>query len=368
MPTTTVATKKDTYTKQDNPDSNFGSEDEVWVQRGDLSGNAWYTFVGIDYDLSDEPGFVRVTEILLRLDLANTVGDRILQAYTLAGDWTEDGLTWSNQPTLDTLLDETVSDFTDYHYWDVTGAIGDLQAASGSVQVGIRDSEDPQGTNVYNNAWWAREADIDPPTLEITWEAQDTSELASEIHVGPKHAHLASTVKPGTQPLAGEARAAGRIVHGFVDPLRDMALVSAKAGSRITRTQDGATRELTRVVQLVRSRVGADFPRSQSPDRDHLRAGDAVLFALGGDAFEPGATVEWQDGSWTVAGVLAVERIDGVAVYREVGLRRDGVLHHGRAGGTVQVDREVELRWCFVTVREAAHADLDSAVDVNTTL
>lgn len=372
MPTLEIHAHADTYVVEDQPDANFGSETVMRV-RTELDANRRAYFlldmdeVPDDFAEWRDPTYIDVQLISTQNP---STENRQINLQDLADTFDEQELTWNNQPGLDLGTIEYDAPTDDWLHFDLLGVLSAIPL-SGTWPLRLVDDveDDDSLEGPFEQECATREHDTRQPAVFVgTYAAQRDADLASEVHVGPKHARLASTVKPGTEPLAGQGRAVGRVVNGFVDPLRDMALVSAKAGSRITRTQDGTTRELTRVVQLVRSRVGADFPQSEPPDRDHLRAGDAVLFALGGDQFEPGATVEWQDRPWTVAGVLAVERIDGVPVYREVGLRRDGVLDQARAVGTVEVAGEGELRWCFVTVREATHADLDSTVDVNTTL
>lgn len=372
MPTLEIHAHADTYVVEDQPETNFGSETLMKV-RTDLGANRRaYFLLDMDQVPDDfaewrDPTYIDVQ--LLSTQNPSTE-NRQINLQDLADTFDELELTWDNQPGLGLGTIEYDAPTGDWLHFDLLGVLSAIPL-SGTWPLRLVDDveDDDSLEGPFEQECATREHDTRQPAVFVgTYAAQRSADLASEVHVGPKHAHLGATVKPGTDPLAGQARVAGRIVHGFVDPLRDLALISAKAGSRITRTQNGATREMTRVVQLVRSRVGADFPQSESPDRDHLRAGDAVLFAHGDDDLDPGATVEWQGRSWTVAGVLTVERIEGVAVYREVGLRRDGVLHHGRAHGTVEVAGESELRWCFVTVREAAHADLDAVVDVNTTL
>lgn len=370
MPTTTFSAHKDSYTKKADPDANFGTETKVWVQRGSLVGdNPRYGFAAVDYDLSAQAGFARIVEAVLELGNASTSSGFPLETYTLDGAWTETGITWNNQPTLDTLLDDAVSDATASETrFEVTGAVADLLAAAGRVEVGLRHAEEPQGTGVENVAWWGREGNT-APRLVVIWEAQAEHELACSLTVRrsatgelssaveprfheslPSYldvvypARLLTTVTPGLHPLETRARIQGIVTRLLVDPFDDFRRITHEAGSKVTRAQDGATSEVRRIVQVVAAGTPAfslsetpTFPGADTGSPDTMRRGDAILFAVGDEPWEPRARVTWRGRGFEVAGVLGVERVGDEVLYQEVGLRRLSVTVRGRLQGTVVV-------------------------------
>jgi hypothetical protein len=125
-------------------------------------------------------------------------------------------------------------------------------------------------------------------------------------------------------------------------PEADFAALSEAAGSTITiTTPRGEPRDLRRVVQLVDTRETQSFPRTFPSEQgkrsaqDVLRRGDALLYALGKDAFRPGDAVRWQDRDWEVIGSLGVEMVGDARLYQEVGLRRLPLRALARAEGAI---------------------------------
>lgn len=82
-----------------------------------------------------------------------------IAAHAVSGSWSEDTLTWNNQPTIGTHLgDATVTNVDDWVGFEITGYV---TAASGSVDVAL--TEDAEGLAVIVRS---RESDR-PPFLEI---------------------------------------------------------------------------------------------------------------------------------------------------------------------------------------------------------
>ncbi|MCA1813936.1 MAG: hypothetical protein LC624_08290 [Halobacteriales archaeon] len=122
---------------------------------------------------------------------------------------------------------------------------------------------------------------------------------------------------------------------------REFLAICEEAGSTIVHTSPVGTRTVKRVVQVVDTRETATYPRAVASEyrrpsvQDVLRRGDAVLYAVGDDAFCVGDVVTWRGRDWVVVGGLGADVLGEDKLYEEVGLRRLAATTTCRVTGTI---------------------------------
>lgn len=91
----TVTTDRDTYVRQDQATTNFGTANDLYVQSRDGSRNR-RTLVYMP--LPSKPSGCVVSSAILRLYATTVTSGRTIEAYRAAVSWTETGVNWNNQP------------------------------------------------------------------------------------------------------------------------------------------------------------------------------------------------------------------------------------------------------------------------------
>ena len=172
IPATTVVLNaiQDAYVDMGAADSNFGSSD---LHLGtDSKGNR--RFVYLKFDVSGIPAGADIEHATLRLSQKTATGPDPywVWSWTAAGPWTEDKITWNNQPwgtnPQGSTIGLTLSPGT-YFEWDVT-AIVEHWVANGGPAYGIVLSGD--NTTVAEHILDSRTGKA--PQLEIAYTAADT--------------------------------------------------------------------------------------------------------------------------------------------------------------------------------------------------
>lgn len=112
----------DSYVHDDNPTENYGGEERLHVASlGDFEVDVRRTYLQFDLGVIPDGATVLGAELDLYLDDVpdSTGSEATLQAVD--GNWTEFGLTWNNQPTLEGFYDQlTFNDSPGYKTWDAT--------------------------------------------------------------------------------------------------------------------------------------------------------------------------------------------------------------------------------------------------------
>jgi len=120
----------DAYVWADDPTSNFGGSDHLYVGRGilfdpDFTPTDMRMRTFIRFNLSGIPAGATVLSAQLRLYRDSGVGSGILNVHRVLGNWTETGLHWNNQPSFASSPTDGIPVGGDWHEWDVTA---DVQA------------------------------------------------------------------------------------------------------------------------------------------------------------------------------------------------------------------------------------------------
>ena len=116
------------------------------------------------------PAGCRIASATMSLYAASSTPDRTLEAFRLAGSWTENGVTWSNQPapTGDAAV---VTSERGYRDWDVTAHVQAMYDGGANHGFLIRDAEISGGG--FEQQFHGREKGENPPTLIITFAPSD---------------------------------------------------------------------------------------------------------------------------------------------------------------------------------------------------
>jgi hypothetical protein len=156
----TVATNRDSYIDEANPNSNFGTDTALYVQSQSSSRNlrslVYFPFPAIPTDCV-------LTGATLRLNATAADTGRTIGAYRAQAtpSWTETGVTWNNRPFFTgTGPAATGSSGTGWLEWDVTTQVGAMYAGTnnGFIVRDLAEGASPAQTQTFSS----REGSNDP--------------------------------------------------------------------------------------------------------------------------------------------------------------------------------------------------------------
>ena len=151
LPTANLTSDEDSYIKLKDPDDNFGSDVEMFVDRETTDLHRAL----VQFDLSSIPAGATITSATLTIEAIGVGGDMSVGAYQLLESWSESTVTWNERSTgvnwstagsnfnstAEDLLDVT-SDDDGPHDFDLTSLVQDWVDGSASnygVMVGSPD-------------------------------------------------------------------------------------------------------------------------------------------------------------------------------------------------------------------------------------
>jgi hypothetical protein len=162
----TLVAAADAWIEQNSSSNNKGSDSILKVKSQGTSDNfralVWFA-------LPDSlPQGCVVESATLRLFAASSTSGRTLQALQLADNWSENSVTWSNQPQA-TGAAATASSESSYREWDVTTQVQAIYDASANHGFLIRDAV--EGNSGAEQQFHSREKGENPPELVIRFAA-----------------------------------------------------------------------------------------------------------------------------------------------------------------------------------------------------
>jgi hypothetical protein len=158
----TVSANADAWIDQNSSGNNYGSDSILKVQ-GKSSNNNMRALVR--FALPTIPTGCVVQSATLRLYAPSWTSGRTLQALRVNASWTENGVTWSNQPAT-TGTAATTSSGSGYRQWTVTSLVQAMYAGANHGFL-IRDATENSGS--YEQQFHSREKGSDMPQLVITF-------------------------------------------------------------------------------------------------------------------------------------------------------------------------------------------------------
>ena len=163
-------------------DTNYGNENVLYV----LDQSAYEKRTYILWNISVLPTNAIITNAQLGLYKYQALASGLILAYGTSAEWTENSLTWNNQPSSGTSQSSTSVLSTGWYYWDVTNA-AESALSQGKMSVRIVDVN-----NIGQNfVFCSRHATGSPtacdltkrPTLVITYFIQANPPTPSEIDI-----------------------------------------------------------------------------------------------------------------------------------------------------------------------------------------
>jgi parallel beta-helix repeat protein len=160
--TVTVGANADSWIDQNSPTNNKGSDSILKVQSKSPRDN-FRALVRFSMPATVPPGCV-VQSATLRLFAASARNGRTLQAIPLSSSWTENGVTWNNQPGT-TGSAATTTSGTGYRQWDVTAQVRAMYASGANNGFLIRDAT--ENNNGAEQQFHSREKGQNMPQLVL---------------------------------------------------------------------------------------------------------------------------------------------------------------------------------------------------------
>jgi hypothetical protein len=223
----------DAWIEQNSPSQNKGTDSVLKVRSKSGSGNARALVLFGNLPVSVPVGCV-LQSATLRLYSESSKASRTIHATAISGAWTENGVTWSNQPgTTGTAATTTTTDLSEWRQWDVTSQVGAMFAGATNHGFLIRDlPEDnsgspeqsfssrekgqnvPQLVLVFGVAPAAAGTASAPPTLDLS--AVEPAMLAAIVTILAVFTVTATGTLPGRRPLRPVRVLARRAGHALI--------------------------------------------------------------------------------------------------------------------------------------------------------
>jgi len=163
-PAVTVTASADSWIVQDDQSKNQGSDSNLKVQS---KSGANYRVV-VHFNQPDLPQGCVVDTATLRLYSGSSNPDRTLEAWQLAGQWSENSVTWGNQPGTTGVAATTISG-DGWRDWSVAALVQAMYDAGANYGFLIRDaSEDDAGG--LEQQFFSREAGSNAPEIILTFK------------------------------------------------------------------------------------------------------------------------------------------------------------------------------------------------------
>jgi len=162
--TQTVTANADSWVNQASPGATAGADSVLKVTSKTPNQN---TRAFVKFNLPAIPAGCAVAFAKLRLNNKSPVSGRTLNAAAASGAWTENAITWTNQPTVAaTHQSATVPAAAAYMEWSVTGEV----RAQYTTNNGFRISDSVENVGSSEQQFDSREAGINPPQLLVTFQ------------------------------------------------------------------------------------------------------------------------------------------------------------------------------------------------------
>jgi predicted ribosomally synthesized peptide with SipW-like signal peptide len=160
----TVTAGADAWIDQAAPSSNLGADSVLKVT---TKGPNLNTRALVQFNLPSLPAGCSVTTATLRMHNKSPVSGRTLAAYANSAAWTENGVTWANQPgTTGSASTAATPSSAGWMQWDVTSQVQGMYSGSNNG-FSVRDQTE-NGPGVEQQ-FDSREAGINLPELVVTF-------------------------------------------------------------------------------------------------------------------------------------------------------------------------------------------------------
>jgi hypothetical protein len=159
----TASANADSWIEQSSPSSNKGTDSILKVMS--KSGNSNLRAL-VRFTLPTMPAGCVIDTATLRLYAGSSKSGRTLQALRLTATWTENGVTWANQPTTSGAA-ATVASGSGYRQWNVASIVQAMYSSGANHGFLIRDASENQDAE---QQFYAKEKGEQPPQLVLTFK------------------------------------------------------------------------------------------------------------------------------------------------------------------------------------------------------
>jgi uncharacterized repeat protein (TIGR02543 family) len=167
----------DSWVELTNPNTNHGSDQTLHVRVNWDSGKGIVTNLRrtyLKFDLSSLPSGTEIDSAILHLFRSGA--DNVPSAYSTTDDWTEDGITWNNQPGPGALEDSSGTVSGSWIEWDITSYAG--SEFEGDKVLSVVLKFDPESELYQHADFTSREGTLNQrPWLEISYKHKVTPNI-----------------------------------------------------------------------------------------------------------------------------------------------------------------------------------------------
>jgi len=164
--TLTLAASDDSMVRDDNPSYNGGNNDIMTVRPAAPLRRAFVRF-----DLSSVPAGATVSQAILSLCATSGANGREHAVHAITESWTENVLTWSNQPAVAATPSSTRPAPTEpgCEQWDLTADVRAWVDSGSDHGWRLSDTAENQGSGAVRWATKENATEADRPSLEVTY-------------------------------------------------------------------------------------------------------------------------------------------------------------------------------------------------------
>jgi hypothetical protein len=163
--TVTLGSVADSWVLQSSPSSNYRNDSVLKVDSKNGSNNARAL---VRFDLPAIPAGCTVTGASLRLYAGSATTGRTLRALRVTANWTESGVTWSNQPATTNTASATVASGSGWRQWNVLTQVQTMYTGT-NYGFSIRDATESTSGGREQQLHSREKSPDQPPQLVITF-------------------------------------------------------------------------------------------------------------------------------------------------------------------------------------------------------
>lgn len=185
-----IPVTQDAFVDEANPDTNYGTATYLMIRTNGTTGLRTRAYL-VDYDLSVIPANSTITSAYLRLYASGYSGTfpRNYRLGYIMSNWTETGITWNNQPSVDTsspgYYDIISVSATSNDEWDITNIIKDEYEGKlsplGTDWYGLYIRDDQQyDSDVIYKTYYSYDYGTNTPVIVVNYNPPATTPTIGE--------------------------------------------------------------------------------------------------------------------------------------------------------------------------------------------
>ena len=178
-PVITIIADHDAWLEQSDPNKNTGTDSDLMVRSKGPNQNSRTV---VRFPLPLQPDRCTVLSATLHLFATSGQAGRTLQAVRLASTWSEDTITWGNQPAT-TGTAATTASGTGYLQWNVTSQVQAMISSGQPFGFVIKDAAENDPSNSWEQKFYSKEKGAGMPELVITFAPAPAADTIAPVTV-----------------------------------------------------------------------------------------------------------------------------------------------------------------------------------------